>query len=103
MEYTENLTLINKTPTGETDDVGNVIYTETRNVVLARKNIVGSREFYGALAVGINPTAELQIRNCNYNNETEVEYNGRRYAVIRTLPKGKFDTVLVIGTKQGVN
>lgn len=100
MEYIEELTLIKLTPT-QTSDY-QIINTETRTNVLAKKNVVGSKEFYNATAVGITPTAELQIRLCNYNDEEEVEYKGKRYAIIRTIPKGKFDLVLVIGLKQGV-
>ena len=55
------------------------------------------------MMVGIRPSAELQIRSLNYDGEEEVEYKGVRYAVIRTIPKGKFDLVLVIGQKTGVN
>lgn len=101
MNYTEELTLIKLTPT--LDAIGNTIYTETRTEVLAKKNYVGSKEFYSAVAVGITPTAELQIRLSNYNGEEEVEYKGIRYSVIRTIPKQKFDLVLVIGEKQGIN
>lgn len=101
MEYIEQLTLVDLTPTQ--DSIGNVINTETKKLVYAKKNVVGTKEFYNALAVGIKPTAELQIRLADYNNEEEVEYNGTRYSIIRTMPKGKFDVVLVIGVKQGVN
>lgn len=101
MEYTEELTLIKLTPTQ--DNIGQIINTETRRLVLARPNVVGTKEFYNAMAVGIQPTAELQIRICEYDSEEEVEYRGVRYSIIRTIPKGKFDIVLVIGIKQGVN
>lgn len=101
MEYTELLSLITLTPTK--NEIGEIVYTETSKQVYAKKNVVGTKEFYNATAVGITPTAELQIRQTNYNNEVEVEYNGIRYSVIRTIPKGKFDVVLVIGLKTGVN
>jgi len=99
MEYTEELTLIKLTPTK--DNIGNITFTETQSVVLARKNVVGSKEFYNALAVGITPTAELQIRLSNYNGEQEAIYNSKRYSVIRTIPKDKLDLVLVLGLKSG--
>lgn len=101
MEYTQDLTLIKKTYTQ--DEMGNVIATETQTEVLAKRNVVGTKEFYNAMAVGIRPTAELQIRLSNYNNEEEAEYKGIRYSIIRTIPKGKFDLVLVLGIKGGVN
>lgn len=101
MEYIEELTLIKSVPT--TDDIGQVVMEETQRNVLAKKNMVGSREFYNAMAVGIRPTAELQIKLCEYNNEQECIYNGIRYSIIRTIPKEKFNLVLVIGIKEGVN
>lgn len=101
MEYTDELKLI-KITTSQ-DSIGNVTQTEETTDVLAKPNVVGTREFYNAMMVGIKPTAELQIRSLNYHGEEEVEYKGVRYSVIRTIPKGKFDLVLVIGQKQGVN
>lgn len=85
------------------DSIGNVINTETSKTIYAKKNVVGTKEFYNAMAVGLKPTAELQVRISDYQNEEEAIYNGQRYSIIRTLPKGKFDVVLVIGIKQGVN
>lgn len=101
MEYTDELTLIKLTT--EQDNIGNVTVKEARKEILARPNVVGTKEFYSAVAVGIKPAAELQIRALNYSGEEEVEYKGIRYSVIRTIPKGKFDLVLVIGQKQGIN
>lgn len=98
MEFTEELTLIKQTPSQ--DSIGQVVLTETRKNVLAKRRMLGSKEYYGALAVGIRPTAELLIRISNYDNEQEVEYKGIRYSIIRTLPKDKYDLVLVIGVKE---
>lgn len=100
MEYTELLTLVKHTKTK--DSIGNIIYEDTERTIYAKKNKVGTREFYNAVAVGITPTAELQIKGCNYDGEEEVEYNNIRYSVIRIIPKTQTDIVLVIGLKQGV-
>lgn len=100
MQYTEILYLIDKTEIK--DAIGNITATETERMIYAKKNKVGSKEFYNAVAVGMKPTAELQIKTSNYNGEEEVKYNGIRYAVIRTLPITQMDMVLVIGLKQGV-
>lgn len=101
MEFTHSLTLIEKELTQ--DEIGNITATEKENEVLCRQNIVGTREFYNAMMVGMRPTAELQIRSCEYNGEQECEFNGERLAIIRVIPKSKFDLVLVVGQKQGVN
>ena len=101
MEYIDELTLIKTTITQ--DEIGQPIKVETRTNVLAKPNLVGTKEFYNAMAVGIRPTAELRVRASDYNNEEEVEYKGQRYSIIRTLPKDKLDVILVIGIKQGIN
>lgn len=101
MEYMDELTLI--AIENEQDEIGNITQKETTTDVFVRQNVVGTREFYNAMAVGIKPTAELQIRNVEYNGEQECEYHGERYSIIRTIPKGKYDLVLVLGVKQGVN
>lgn len=99
--YTEPLYLISHVDSF--DSIGNVVRTETQKLIYARKKAVGSKEFYNATAVGITPTAELQIRVSNYNGEDEVIYNGQHYAVIRSVPIDRMDVVLVIGIKDGVN
>ena len=98
MEYTELLTLISQVES--TDSIGNITNTETQKTIYAKKNKVGSKEFYNAMAVGMTPTAELQIKLSNYNNEDEVIYNNKRYYVLRTIPINRMDIVLVIGEKQ---
>lgn len=101
MQYTEILYLVKQED--YQDEIGNVVHNELQNKVYAKKNVVGSKEFYNAVAVGITPTAELQIKKSNYNDEEEVIYNSKRYSVIRTIPKGKCDLIIVLGIKTGVN
>lgn len=99
MQYTEILYLIEKIE--RQDEIGNILYDEIQHKIYAKKNIVGSKEFYNAVAVGITPTAELQIKLSNYNNEQEVIYNNIKYSIIRTIPKDRTDLILVLGVKQG--
>lgn len=101
MEYTEILYLISKIE--NKDDIGNIVYLESQNKIYAKKNVVGTNEFYNAVAVGITPAVELQIKSLNYNDEEEAIYNNNKYSIIRTIPKGKYDLVLVLGHKQGIN
>lgn len=101
MQYTEIIYLISYIESK--DEIGNIIKQKEEKKVYAKKNKVGTNEFYNAVAVGLTPTAELQIKNSNYNNEEEVLYNNVYYSVIRTIPKDRTDIVLVLGVKQGVN
>lgn len=101
MEYTEILYLIKQNK--KYDDIGNlVINSEEKRKIYAKKKIVGSKEFYNAVAVGIKPTCELQIKAINYQNEEEAIYNNIRYSIIRIMPVSKTDIVIILGTKQGV-
>lgn len=100
MEYTEILYLVAYAEAK--DSIGNVLpQTETLKKIYAKKNKVGTQEFYNAVAVGITPTNEFQIKTLNYNNEKEVNYNNVRYVIVRTIPISKSDTVLVLAKKQG--
>lgn len=102
MEYTEIIYLVQSTETK--DEIGNIIpSSETLVKVYARPQMVATKEFYNAVSVGLTPTDELRIKKMNYNGESELEWNGQRYSIIRTIPKEHMDVVLVIGHKQGVN
>ena len=101
MNFTEVITLISQVRT--TDEIGNIINTETEKEVYARKSTLGTKEFYNAVAVGLTPTAEFIVRSCEYNGETECIYNGVRLTVIRALQKDRRNVVLVVGNKMEDN
>lgn len=102
MEYTEIIYLISKVK-GE-DDIGNITSSsETSKKCYAKKQSIRTNEFYNAIGVGITPSVELVIKKLNYNSEEEIEWNGDRYSIIRTVgPKNKFDIVLVCSKKIGI-
>lgn len=100
MLYTEILYLVSLKELQ--DEIGNIVYEESQRKIYAKKNAVGSKEFYNAVAAGITPTAELQIKLSEYNDEKEVIYNDKRYCIVRTIPKNRNDLVLVLSVKQGV-
>lgn len=102
MEYTEIIYLISKVK-GE-DDIGNITSSsETSKKCYAKKQSIRTNEFYNAIEVGITPSVEFVIKRLNYNSEEEIEWNGDRYSIIRTVdPKNKFDIVLVCSKKIGI-
>lgn len=102
MKYTEIIYLINETLTE--DDIGNSIPSSTTSTkCYAKKQSIRTNEFYNATMNGLTPSFEFVIKRLNYNGESEIEYNGTRYQVIRTIdPKNKFDIVLVCAKKIGV-
>lgn len=85
------------------DSIGNDITTsETKNKCYAKAQSVKTNEFYSAVEVGLTPSVEFVVKKLNYNGESEIEWNDKRYAIIRTIePKNKFDIVLVCARKIG--
>lgn len=103
MEYSEIIYLIKSSI--ESDDIGNNISSdfETFNKCYAKKQSVRTIEFYSAVDTGFSPSVEFVIKRLNYHDEEELEWNDKRYKIIRTVdPKNKNDIVLVCETKIGV-
>ena len=103
MEYSEIIYLLNDAV--GVDDIGNQVNTPTTSVKsYAKKQSVRTNEFYNATMTGLTPSCEFVIKRLNYNGQSELEWNGTRYQIIRTIdPKNKFDIVLVCSKKIGVN
>lgn len=103
MPYQEKIYLINRQ--SQFDEIGNEITaTETSTLSYAKAQSVKTNEFYSAVEAGLTPSVEFVVKRLNYNGEQEVEWEGVRYYVIRTIdPKSKFDIVLVCAKKIGIN
>ena len=103
MEYSEIIYLISETE--GVDEIGNVITTSSSQTKsYAKVQSVRTNEFYNAVEVGLSPSIEFVIKKLNYSGEDLIEWNGKKYQVIRIVePKNKFDIVLVCSKKIGVN
>lgn len=68
----------------ESDGIGveNETVQET-TVPITRVEKVYASEFYRANEQGLRPVLRIVINSLNYNNETELEYNGVVYTIIR--------------------
>lgn len=102
MEYSEIIYLVSNTK--EEDEIGNVI-TSSFNLTkrYAKKQSVRTNEFYSAVESGLTPSIEFVMKRLDYDGQMELEWNHKRYSVIRTVdPKNKFDIVLVCARKIGV-
>jgi len=82
MTYDNELNLITYTTTY--DELLQPIKTTVRNPVLCKKGSIGSNEFYNAKVAGLKPELKLVVHSFEYNGETEVEFEGIKYNVIRT-------------------
>lgn len=103
MEYTEIIYLVSKVL--EEDDIGNITtssFTLTKRY--AKKQSVRTNEYYSAVETGLTPSVEFVMKRLDYDGQTELNYNNKRYMVIRTIdPKNKYDIVLVCARKIGIN
>ena len=103
MEYNEIVYLVNQVT--EEDEIGNVktsSFTLTKRY--AKKQSVRTNEFYSAVETGLTPSIEFVIKRLDYDGQLELNWNNKRYSVIRTIdPKNKFDIVLVCARKMGIN
>lgn len=63
--------------------------TETKRSVFAEVRSVGYREFYEAKNAGINPEIIFVLSDWNeYDGEKVIEWDNRRYRVVRTYVTG---------------
>ena len=101
MQYSEIIYLISESIGA--DDIGNQIAALTSSKkIYAKVQSVRTNEYYNAVEVGMTPSVEFVIKKLNYNGEEEIEWNNKRYSVIRVIePKNKFDMVLVCSVKIG--
>ena len=103
MEYSEIIYLVNKVEAQ--DSIGNDTFsTSTLTKCYAKKQSVRTNEFYNATMNGLTPSMEFVVKRLNYAGQDEIEWNNKRYDVIRTVdPKNKFDIVLVCAKKIGIH
>lgn len=103
MEYQEIIYLVNKVL--EEDEIGNVktsSFTLTKRY--AKRQSVRTNEYYSAVETGLTPSVEFVMKRLDYDGQMELDYNNKRYMVIRTIdPKNKYDIVLVCARKIGIN
>jgi SPP1 family predicted phage head-tail adaptor len=65
-------------------DVDNI-----RSNIFANKKSVRSSEFYLASQSGYTLDLMFEIRSIDYESESHLEFNGKRYEIIRTYDKGE--------------
>ena len=60
---------------------------ETRTTVFANIRPAGTNEFYSAQQAGITVKLKAEVYSMEYEGQTEAEYAGKRYFIIRTYPQ----------------
>lgn len=80
--------LIKETQNG-TDAEGNLLTTEELQQIFCQVHSVTRSEFYSAATQELTPELEMTISHrIDYQGQELVEYEGRRYKVLRTYWRG---------------
>ncbi|MED4783445.1 phage head closure protein [Brevibacillus choshinensis] len=88
MTYDYELTLILPGRV-EQDEIGNEIPVDPiETTILCDLKSVSRSEFYNAAATGLRPELVFVIHKYEYNGERLVEFDGKRYNVLRTYATG---------------
>lgn len=66
------------------DKNGNHIPQMKKTTVLCDLKSVTRSEFYSAAQAGLNPEQVFEINGFEYSGESEIEFEGERYSVVRT-------------------
>jgi len=66
------------------DEIGNWKKVPVKKTVLCGLKSVTRSEFYSAAQTGLRPSNVFVVHGYEYNGETEVEFEGEKYKVIRT-------------------
>ena len=82
MTYDYELTLIQQTYTE--DEICNQIPTEIKTIIYCGLKSIGRTEFYNAVANGLKPELIFSINKFEYSGEQLIEFEEKRYKVIRT-------------------
>lgn len=91
-------------PIYKKDSIGQAIPDgETRLGIFVSEESVSRREWMDAGRNGLNPEHLLKTAAINYSGESEVEYEGVRYAIYRTFSPPDSDEIeLYLHRKAGV-
>ena len=75
------------------DDLGVPTTTPTERKVYANEMSMGANAFYAAAQAGVHPSAVLQVRRCDYKDETKLKFDGKTLSVTRVQRTPDFVTL----------
>lgn len=91
--WRHELTLISQTYIE--DDIGNRVPVEAHNTIFCDIKSVKSSEFYSAANTGLKPEVVFIIYSFEYEGETAILYDNKKYRVIRTYQKTEDELELI--------
>lgn len=96
--YDETIYLISKESTGEKDEYGDDILEIVKNPVFAEKKSVKRTEFYQAQSSGYKPEIAFELSDSiDYDGQSEIEYKGITYKVLRAYETGTKIEIICYG------
>lgn len=101
MDRSDVIKLISVTRTQ--DKYGQFVETETSRQVYCQVGSITQSEFYEGGRNGLNPEYRFTVFFADYEDETIIEYKGKRYAVYRTYLARNDRLELYVERKGGTN
>lgn len=101
MDRSDVIKLISVTRTQ--DKYGQFVDTETSRQVYCQVGSITQSEFYEGGRNGLNPEYRFTMFFADYEDETIIEYKGKRYAVYRTYLARNDKLELYVERKGGTN
>ena len=93
MRWTETCTLCAKAYTP--DEEGVMVVADTKTEVFCNPFTVGVQTWYSLGEMGVSPSAEIQVRTCDYSGERDVLYRGEWYSVEGISEAGDFTRLVL--------
>lgn len=101
MDRSDVIKLISVTRTQ--DKYGQFVDTETSRQVYCQVGSITQSEFYEGGRNGLNPEYRFTVFFADYEDETIIEYKGKRYSVYRTYLARNDKLELYVERKGGTN
>lgn len=93
MRWNETCVLVGKSY--EPDEEGVLQVTDVKTEVFCNPYTVGALTWYSLGEMGISPSAEVQVRTCDYNGERDVFYRGKWHSVEELHEQGDFTRLVL--------
>jgi hypothetical protein len=84
MMWRNVINLISETTTE--NDIGDVISVPVKRLVFANKLSYRNKAFWQAQANGLKPQTTFEIKEIDYEDEQELEFNNKTYKIIDVYP-----------------
>lgn len=86
--YSEDIQLISYVK--EVNEFGEIREDkELKRLVYARQTNLSRQDFYQSRIAGLKPTLSFEIKSIEYAGEDKLEYNNKRYNIVKTYKIGQ--------------